>query len=83
MSQPKRVKLRVFLKRLKRAADDMERMARELGLPLFSAENSRRKIRRLRIERPDKRRARGWTTASRLGLVRPEEEVPPGRQEIP
>ena len=54
-------KLRVFLKRLKRTADEMEKLARSLGMPLFSAENSRRKIRRLRIERPDKKRVRKWT----------------------
>jgi hypothetical protein len=56
----KRPKLRVFLKRLKRTADEMEKLARTLGVPFFLAENSRRAIRRLRIERPEKRRARRW-----------------------
>lgn len=57
MKQPK---LRVQIKRLKAAADALEKLACEEGLPGFSAENSRRKIRRLRIERPEKRRARKW-----------------------
>jgi hypothetical protein len=55
------MKLRVLLKKLKAAADELEQMAQAGGLPEYVAENSRRKIRRLRIDRPAKRRVRKWT----------------------
>lgn len=59
----KRPKLRVRLAFLKRAADEMERAARRMGMgDGFSALRTRSLIRRLRLERPAKRRARRWTT---------------------
>jgi hypothetical protein len=61
MRARKKAKLRVLLKRLKAAADKMERFAHAGGLTEYVAVNSRQKIRRLRIERPEKRRARKWT----------------------
>ena len=57
-----KMKLRVRLAFLKRAADAMERMARRIGMDTYVAHNTRAAIRRLRIERPSKRRARRWTT---------------------
>lgn len=56
-----KVKLRVLLKRLKAAADELEQIAQAGGLPTYAAYNTRRKIRRLRIERPEKRRTRQWS----------------------
>ncbi len=58
--KPKR-KLRVLLKVLKATADMMERVAHAGGLTEYVAYNTRQKIRRLRFERPLKRRARKWT----------------------
>lgn len=57
----RKVKLRVLLKRLKAAADAMERVAHKVGVPNFTAYGTRCQIRSLRIERPLKRRARKWT----------------------
>ncbi|MCX6972523.1 MAG: hypothetical protein NTV93_20560 [Verrucomicrobia bacterium] len=57
----RKVKLRVLLKRLKAAADKMEQVAHSAGMPDYAAYNTRRQIRRLRIDRPLKRRARKWT----------------------
>lgn len=54
-------KLRVLLKTLKAAADEMERVAHANGLTTYVAYNTRQQIRRLRIERPEKRRTRKWT----------------------
>jgi len=55
------MKLRVKLKRLKRAADAMEHTARKVGIGEFEAHNTRVEIQMLRLERPEKRRARKWT----------------------
>lgn len=57
-----KMKLRVRLAFLKRAADAMEKMARSQGMEGFVALSTRASIRRLRIGRPEKRRARKWTT---------------------
>ncbi len=54
-------KLRALLKLLKATADEMERVAHADGLTTYVAYNTRQKIRRLRIERPEKRRTRKWT----------------------
>jgi hypothetical protein len=56
-----KAKLRVLLKRLKAAADAMERFARRSDLSTYVAYNTRQKVRRLRIERPMKRKMRNWT----------------------
>ena len=54
-------KLRVLLKTLKAAADEMEQFARRSGLTTYVAYNTRHKVCRLRIERPMKRKMRNWT----------------------
>jgi hypothetical protein len=55
------MKLRVRLAFLKRMADAMESLAHRNNMDTFVAYNTRQQIRRLRFERPAKRRARKWT----------------------
>ena len=61
-NQKSKMKLRVRLAFLKGAADAMESFARRNGMDTFVAISTRKQIRRLRAERPAKRRARKWTT---------------------
>jgi hypothetical protein len=56
------MKLRRRLAFLKWAADTVEKYARQHGMADFVAHNTRSLARKLRAERPAKRRARKWTT---------------------
>lgn len=55
------MKLRNRIKFLNRAIIAMERMAKNISVGEFSALSTRSAVRRLRLERPAKRRARNWT----------------------
>lgn len=56
------MKLRILLKTMRRFARLMESTARARGLEDYYATSTRRAIRKHRIGRPAKRRARRWTT---------------------
>ncbi|MFZ4682051.1 MAG: hypothetical protein ACOYMS_06090 [Terrimicrobiaceae bacterium] len=55
------MKLRERLKLLKKAADAMESFAARMGMCPLVAVKTRAEIQMLRLERPEKRRARKWT----------------------